>query len=172
MKSPLTTNPLWEATRDMHHACEHHPVGAAMASGQPPRQWYAAWLTALRQIHEVVDAGLPESLHRVTRLEADIAAMGLPTPPLNAAAQYAAQLNTKGALAGAAYVLTGAHLMGGEIMRRRLENFPTEHLTWDDRKQALGELNKLRAAEGITQESRDCFKALLNIMDEIALTWP
>jgi len=172
MKTPTKTNPLWEDTRDMHHACEHHKVGAAMATGNPPRQWYAAWLTALRQIHEVVDASLPESLHRVALLEADIAAIGLPTAPLKAAAEYAAQLKTSPALAGAAYVLTGAHLMGGEIMRRRLEGFSTQHLTWTDRKQALGELNKLRATEGITQESRDCFKALLGVMDEIVLTWP
>jgi hypothetical protein len=26
--------PLWEITRDLHHACEEHPVGAAMIAGR------------------------------------------------------------------------------------------------------------------------------------------
>ena len=29
--------PLWEYTRDLHHACEAHIVGGAMATGNPPR---------------------------------------------------------------------------------------------------------------------------------------
>jgi hypothetical protein len=70
-------------------------------------------------------------------------------------------------IAGAAYVLTGAHLMGGEIMRRRLVGYPTTHLEWDDRKAAIVELNKFREREDIVEESRKCFQALLKIMDEI-----
>ncbi len=70
-------------------------------------------------------------------------------------------------IAGAAYVLTGAHLMGGEIMRRRLVGYPTSHLEWPDRKAAISELMKFREREEIAQEARNCFQALLDIMDEI-----
>ena len=172
MSTPLKAHPLWEATRDMHHACEAHAVGAAMASGNPPRQWYAAWLTALHQIHGALDASLPEPLRRVDLLALDMAAMGLPTAPLKAAADYAAQLGNEAALAGAGYVLTGAHLMGGEIMRRRLEGFPTQHLTWRDRKLALVDLQAMRARKGIAPDALACFAALLAVMDEIEANWP
>jgi hypothetical protein len=70
-------------------------------------------------------------------------------------------------IAGAAYVLTGAHLMGGEVMRRRLDGYPTSHLEWDDRKAALAVLQDFRKQEDIVQEARDCFAALLAVMDEI-----
>jgi hypothetical protein len=53
-------------------------------------------------------------------------------------------------------------------MRRRLENYPTNHLLWDDRKAALVELNKFRERNDIAEEARECFYALLSIMDEIA----
>ena len=69
-------------------------------------------------------------------------------------------------------LLTGAHLMGGEIMRRRLEGYPTRHLEWDDRKEALAVLQGYRTRDDITEEARDCFKALLAIMDEIKQLYP
>jgi hypothetical protein len=80
---------------------------------------------------------------------------------------YAYTLDNEKRIAGAAYVLTGAHLMGGEIMRRRLAGFPTTHLEWDDRKAALAALQQYRHREDIAQEARDCFMALLAVMDEI-----
>lgn len=160
--------PLWEATRSLHHACEAHIVGKAMASGNPPKAWYANWLEALRVIHSAIDPNLPECLHRVDRLSDDIYALGCDVSTSVAALAYAKSLDNEKKLAGAAYVLTGAHLMGGEIMRRRLEGFPTKHLTWDDRKEALVELNKLREREDISEEAVACFDALLSVMDEIA----
>ena len=162
---------LWEATRDLHHACEAHPVGAAMAAGTPPEAWYACWVTALHQLHQVVDGTLPPTLNRVGRLEADIAASSL-QQPLQAAARYAASLTTEPALAGAAYVLIGAHLMGGEIMRRRLLGFPTAHLEWDDRKDGLAWLKIARDRGEVAQEARDCFAALLAVMDETQQRYP
>jgi heme oxygenase len=159
--------PLWEATRDLHHACEAHPVGEAMAGGAPPVEWYAQWVQALHTIHSAVDPTLPPVLHRVARLEQDTIALGIDIPQNQAAAQYAQSLTDDAQLAGAAYVLTGAHLMGGEIMRRRLTGYPTSHLEWDDRPAALGELKVLRQRPDITQAARDCFAALLAVMDEI-----
>lgn len=159
--------PLWEATRDLHHACEEHPVGAAMATGDPPRQWYADWLMALAQIHSELDNCLPKEVHRASRLYDDINDIDLPANFSEVADKYVASLDTPQKIAGAAYVLTGAHLMGGEVMRRRLVNFPTKHLSWENRKAALAVLQIYRTREDIITEARNCFQALLDIMNEI-----
>jgi hypothetical protein len=167
----MTTNkkPLWEETRELHHACEAHNVGGSMATGKPPRIWYKAWLMALYQIHSAVDPNVPKCIDRTMRIFKDL--QGMDNEPevklFKSASDYVASLNNEKSIAGAAYVLTGAHLMGGEIMRRRLEGFPTLHLEWDDRKEALAVLQTYRTRDDITQEARDCFQALLNIMDEI-----
>lgn len=159
--------PLWEATRDLHHACEQHPVGAAMASGTPPVRWYAQWLGSLYVIHSVVDQYLPACTGRLAPLAKDIAALqGSPTYALPAA-EYAASLRPDHSVMGAGYVLLGAHLMGGEVMRRRLEGFPTAHLEWDDRRAALAELMVIREQAELAEPARACFSALLATMDEI-----
>lgn len=159
--------PLWEATRDLHHACEAHPVGAAMASGSPPMQWYTDWLSALYTIHWEVDQHIPKVIHRTEKVQNDLTATSCSANIILTANKYTNSLITEKDIAGAAYVLTGAHLMGGEIMRRRLVGYPTTHLEWDDRKAAIVELNKFREREDIVEESRKCFQALLKIMDEI-----
>jgi heme oxygenase len=163
---------LWNATRDLHHACEQHPVGGVMAVGKPPAIWYAAWLQVLLQLHEVVDKHLPSTVHRVERIKKDIATLGITVEPIKVAENYANTLTNSTVVVGAAYVLTGAHLMGGEIMRRRLEGFPTEHLSWDSRPEALKCLTQLRESPDVIQPARDCFKALLDSMDEILETYP
>ena len=168
----MQSKPLWEETRELHHACEEHRVGGAMATGKPPRIWYAAWLQALLQIHSVVDPHMPVILNRVDRLIADINDMTFELPKLEAAKVYTRTLTDEKRLAGAAYVLTGAHLMGGEIMRRRLEGFPTKHLEWDDRKEAIAILQQYRTRDDIGEEAKDCFRALLQIMDEIERLYP
>lgn len=170
----MTTNkkPLWEETRELHHACEQHAVGGAMATGKPPRIWYAAWLVALEQIHSVIDKHMPDILNRTDRLIEDINEMQFDLPKLEQATVYTDSLTDEKKIAGAAYVLTGAHLMGGEIMRRRLEGFPTKHLEWDDRKEAIGILQTYRTRDDIGEEAKDCFKALLDIMDDIEAHYP
>jgi heme oxygenase len=159
--------PLWEATRDLHHACESHPVGAAMASGTPTMQWYADWLSALYTIHWEVDKHIPFVLHRAEKIQKDLTETRCPVIMMRSANKYTNSLKTEKDITGAAYVLTGAHLMGGEIMRRRLVGYPTSHLEWDDRKAAITELIKFREREDVVIEARNCFQALLNVMDEI-----
>lgn len=163
--------PLWEATRDLHHACEAHPVGAAMSSGKPPMIWYAAWVKALLQIHSHMDPHAPECIRRTDRLIKDCESAGN-VDEIAAARDYIRTLDNSNALTGALYVLTGAHLMGGEIMRRRLEGYPTTHLEWEDRKDALAELQILRTRGDLGEEARACFAALLSVMDEIQITYP
>lgn len=168
----MQVKPLWEETRELHHACEQHRVGGAMATGKPPEIWYAAWLVALNQIHSVIDPHMPDLLNRTTRLVDDINSMKYELPQLEAATVYTRSLVDEKRIAGAAYVLTGAHLMGGEIMRRRLVGFPTKHLEWDDRKEAIAILQQYRTRDDIGEEAKDCFKALLAVMDEIESLYP
>jgi hypothetical protein len=158
---------LWHKTRDLHHACENHDVGAAMSSGNPPKIWYAAWLKVLLQIHTVIDKNLPHGLDRRKRLEQDIISMNYDIPDIQAAKEYVNTLNTPLSIDGAIYVLLGAHLMGGEVMRKRLKNFPTKHLEWEDRKEALKILSIYRNRDDIVEEAKACFYALLKSMDEI-----
>lgn len=168
----MQAKPLWEETRELHHACERHRVGGAMATGKPHRIWYASWLVALHQIHSVIDPHMPDCLNRTDRLIEDINDMHFELPKLEQATVYTLSLIDEKRIAGAAYVLTGAHLMGGEIMRRRLEGFPTKHLEWDDRKEAIAILQQYRTRDDIGEEAKDCFRALLTIMDEIERLYP
>jgi hypothetical protein len=168
LRMRLTEQPLWIATKDLHHACEQHRVGGAMATGSPPKEWYAKWLQALYQIHNVTDEFLPECVHRSSRIKEDLNSLAIETTNLKSATEYCNSLTKEKRIAGASYVLTGAHLMGGEIMRRRLVDYPTKHLEWEDRKEALSVLGELRSRIDINEEARDCFYALIKIMDEIA----
>lgn len=168
----MQAKPLWEQTRDLHHACESHPVGRSMSTGKPPWLWYSAWLVALHQIHTIVDQHIDPCCSRSDRLLEDINSAGLDVEILEAADRYTKTLTNEKAIAGAAYVLTGAHLMGGEIMRKRLEGYPTKHLEWEDRKQSLAVLQQYRTRDDITREARDCFQALLSVMDEIYTRHP
>jgi len=157
---------LWKETRDLHHACEEHDVGSAMATGEPPIQWYTDWVKALFEIHSVIDMHYSDSINRTERLKLDLDELKRPND-LIVAKEYAKKLKTEKQIAGTAYVLTGAHLMGGAVMKKRLIDYPTNHLDWENRKEALKELNKLRSREDVIQEAKDCFATLLEIMDEI-----
>jgi hypothetical protein len=141
-----------------------------MSSGTPPIQWYADWVYSLKVIHEFIDQQFPESTHRTLKLHEDLT--HLPEPNyINQAHEYVEILKNQDEsfIIGAGYVLLGAHLMGGEIMRRRLVNYPTNHLTWDDRKEALEVLTQLRNREDAVEGAKSCFQALLSCMDEILL---
>lgn len=163
--------PLWEYTRDLHHACEAHPVGAAMATGKPPMIWYAAWVKALLQIHSHIDPHAASCIRRTERLIKDNELVG-DVAEIAAANDYIRTLDNSNTVSGALYVLTGAHLMGGEIMRRRLEGYPTSHLEWDDRKESLAELQLYRTRGELGEDARRCFEALLAVMDEIQEKYP
>lgn len=161
---------LWEKTRELHHACEDHIVGAAMSLGTPPVQWYADWVYSLKVIHEFIDTQMPECTKRADRLALDLEQL-VTANHIKAAHSYVELLKDKddNYIQGVGYVLLGAHLMGGEIMRRRLINFPTNHLTWDDRKEALDVLMSLRDREESVDGAKSCFYALLSCMDEILI---
>lgn len=170
---------LRDDTRDLHHACEQHPVGAAMSDGTVDAQTWTDWLGCLATVHAALDPHVPVDLWRWSRLRLDLDEMRARgfTPRPNAAAEtYAAILRPRDlpdfnpdAIRAATYVFTGAHLMGGAVMEKRLgERLPCAHLRWDDRRASLDLWRPYRECVGISAQARDAFGAILSMMDEIA----
>jgi hypothetical protein len=139
-----------------------------MSRGNPPRQWYSDWLGCLEMVHTITDKDCSPVIRRADRMKRDIELMDVKPRTNTACIEYCNRLESDPILRqGALYVLTGAHLMGGEIMRRRLQGYPVLHLEWDDRQEALGELKQYRERSELAPQARACFEALLSMMDEI-----
>ena len=105
---------LFDATRDLHHACEQHPLGQAMVNGAVTPQHWADWLWAMRALHSVVDAALPVHMARDAVLGADLSVLPK-ARSIRAALRYAQDLIGQDCT-GAAYVLHGAHQSGGRVL--------------------------------------------------------
>jgi hypothetical protein len=140
-----------------------------MSSGSPPKQWYADWVAVLEAVHAATDHLLPDIAKREKACSTDLWALHLdgvhgwcPTPT----EEWALALDGDEAW-GAVYVTVGAHLFGGEIMRRRLEGYPTAHLQWKDRPAVLEWFKPLRQREELAEPARACFAELLKAMDFI-----
>lgn len=163
------SEPLYAGTKDLHHACEQHPVGAAMSRGDINEQWWADWLYVLHNIHSAIDSELPEPVQRVKPLEEDLSNSKV-CPRGNAAvAKLRKQLEDSKSLREAAYyVLTGAHLMGGQVMRITLKGrVPAAHLEIPDRKEWIEVWAPIRSRDDLVEDAKAVFSALLEIMDEI-----
>ena len=160
---------LWHATRELHHKAEAHPVGASMSNGTIDAQSWADWLGALLVVHQRIDPHLPVACRRYSELLTDIRDNVPYAPRYNRAArEYADSL---GDVMGAAYVFTGAHLMGGHLMAQKLgHRLPCAHLRWADRTAALAFLKPLRERDEYAVEAVRAFGAVIAIMDEIHAT--
>ena len=159
---------LRDATRDLHHAAEQHVVGGAMAAGTISAEWWADWCGALHVVHCALDKHVSEHVQRAFPLLLDLDATPCRPRYIPAAGAFAATLRSQKRIEGAAYVFVGAHLFGGEIMRRRLENRRScHHLRWYDRPAALAVFRPWREGDAV-REARDAFSAVLAIMDGIA----
>ena len=159
---------LREDTRDLHHACEAHPVGASMSDGDVDPQTWTDWLGCLATVHAFLDWYVEMELRRIDRLNVDLTAMAARgyQPRANGAALRYAALGLH--VEAATYVFTGAHLMGGAVMEKRLgERLPCEHLRWSNRRASLDLWRPYREATGISAPARDAFAAILAMMDEI-----
>jgi len=163
---------LFDTTRDLHHACEEHLVGGAMADGTISKQWWADWLSTLYQIHRVID-GDPEldGLSRLQELDVDLKAS-----PADPRYNYVTRELVKKLeeserhRTAARYVITGAHLMGGQVTRKRIAGrLPSAHLHYGNRKNLVAEWSPLRERVDLTDEAREIFQYLLWIMDEMLL---
>ena len=158
---------LFEATRDLHHACEAHAIGQAMITGALTPQDWADWLWALRALHMIVDISLPASMARDTSLSADLAS--LPSARASAAALTFAASLVGGDTCGAAYVLHGAHRSGGRVLAPKMakRGLPTAHTCYLHPDHAQAWLAKARARADWAPQARDTFTCLLRVMDEI-----
>jgi hypothetical protein len=99
--------------------------------------------------------------------------MGAVKPRLNMAAiNYTKTLvEDPDTIAAATYVFTGAHLMGGAVMEKRLAGaMPCEHLRWDNRRESLDIWRPYRERTGISAQARDAFSSILAMMDEMHAT--
>lgn len=163
---------LYDTTRDLHHACEMHPVGGAMSDGSIHEQWWADWLLALYQFHSIIDHSAHDnSLARVDELCVDIKGCSR-EPRFNAMADEltARFTNSESLREAGRYVLTGAHLMGGAVTKKRIGyRLPTAHLQFGNRKLLMKEWKPYRYRTELTNEARLIFQYLLWTMDEILL---
>ena len=159
---------LRNETKELHHSAERHPIGAAMADGSISERWWVDWIQALLTIHTELDQHLPASLHRVQELAKDLTESSL-IPNINQSAiAYVATLTNPIAIQGAAYVFTGAHLMGGAVTDRALNGrLPSNHLRWNDRQQSLADWKPLRTKIELKEEATRAFAAVLAILNEI-----
>lgn len=159
---------LRESTKEKHHAAERTPVGASMADGSISEQWWADWMGAITVIHMATDPYLDPKLRRTTRLCNDLAQLGVQPRHIQAAAQYAATLTDSTEREAAAYVFTGAHLMGGAVTHKALRGrLPATHLEWEDRQAAVREWKPLREREDLVEAADRAFGAVLAICNEI-----
>jgi hypothetical protein len=156
---------LYTETRDLHHACEAHPLGQAMVEGAiTPQQW-ADWLWAMRCLHSVVDAALPTHMERDTLFAADLSVL----PKARAsrtAMQFAASL-ARLDCTGAAYVLHGAHHSGGRVLAPKMakRGLPTAHTSYRDPEGAKAWLAGAREKLAYADQARATFECLLRVMD-------
>lgn len=158
---------LYDATKDLHHACEQHPVGARMASGEARAQEWADWLWAFRCLHSVIDASLPDHMARDTVLSADLSVLPRANPS-PAALAFAASL-TGADVSGAAYVLHGAHRSGGRVMAPKMakRSLPTLHTVYRDPEAVKAWIDGVRNRGDMVEQARGTFGCLLAVMDEV-----
>ena len=157
---------LYELTRDLHHACERHPVGQRMVNGSITPQEWADWLWALRVLHQVVDRDLPPDFHRNEALTADLNALPLARP--GRAAMHHAMHLIGHDTTGAAYVLHGAHCSGGRVLAPKMakRGFPTAHTSYRDEGAVKAWLADVRGKAVYADQARATFQCLLDVMDE------
>lgn len=159
---------LREATRERHHAAEQTPVGAGMAAGDIPAQWWADWIGAITVIHLATDPYLPECMRRTKCLCQDLTELDEQPRHVAAAARYAATLTDPVEREAATYVFTGAHLMGGAVTHKALNGrLPAHHLEWNDRQEAVRAWKPLREREDLAEAADRAFQAVLDICNEI-----
>lgn len=164
---------LYAATRDLHHACESHPVGQRMSAGTVTPQEWADWLAAFRAIHQAIDPHLPLHLARVALLDADLAIMQAEHRVMGrapeAARHYSACLVDESARLGAAYVLHGAHRRGGAVLAKTMASlrYATAHVFYPLPAEAEAFVKQLRDRPELADAATATFNALLLSMDEI-----
>lgn len=159
---------LKQSTQEKHNQAEQTAVGAAMADGTISAQWWADWMGAILAVHTAIDAYLPDCLQRTVPLCKDLAQLGIQPRYCPAVTEYVATLTDSAQREGAEYVFTGAHLMGGAIIHKRLaDRLPTAHLQWSDRSEAIRLWTPLRDRTDLIGPAHRAFAAVINICEQI-----
>ena len=164
--------PLWQATRDLHHDAEAHPLARAMIDATITSQAWADWLHAHWTIQLALDPHLPLAVRRADALALDLLALlpveGRASP---AAAEFTATLIDPVAIFGAAYLTIGAHRRGGRVIDKALRtagrDLPSRHTAFEDGAAAEAFVRQLREMPALAPGARRAFAALTAVMDEI-----
>lgn len=165
--------PLWQATRDLHHHAEEHPLARAMIDGTIKPQAWADWLQAHLTIQMALDPHLPPAVRRADALAMDLLAL-LPVEahPSPAAAVFATTLTDTVSIFGAAYLTIGAHRRGGRVIEKALRtagrDLPSHHTRFEDGAAAEAFVKHMREIPDLAPGARRAFNALTRVMDEIA----
>jgi heme oxygenase len=154
-------------TRDLHHACEHHPLGARMVGGANTAQEWADWLWAMRCIHQISDTRLPAHMRRDAALSSDLALLPVANPS-PAAIGFALSIHDSNTL-GVSYVLHGAHRSGGRVLAPKMakRGLPSQHIIYSDPDAVQEWLDFAREQPQHVDMARATFAALLEVMNEI-----
>ena len=164
--------PLWEATRDLHHRAEQHPVAKRMVDGTITPQEWADWLHAMWSIHAAIDPHLPLCARRADAFALDLFEL-LPVSSTHStvAAAYAASLTTIPDIFGAAYITIGAHRRGGRVVERAMRehgvHLPHHHIEFSEPRAVEQLINQWRIQPSLEAGARRAFSALYNVMEEI-----
>lgn len=164
--------PLWQATRDLHHKAEGHPVAKRMVDGTITVQEWADWLHALWIIHTALDPHMPACAERADAFVKDLAAL-LPVIPndSHAARAFARSLDTVHDILGAAYITIGAHRRGGRVIEKALlsagVHLPHNHIKFDDPQAVEGLINEWRDMVSLASGASRAFATLYEVMEEI-----
>ena len=159
---------LHALTRDLHHACEQHPLGQAMVNGSITREAWASWFWAMRVLHAVIDADLPAHMSRDALFAADLSVLPKPARSM-AALDFAAALGRAKDRTGAAYVLHGAHCSGGRVLAPKMakRGLPTAHTSYAAPELIREWLGEVREQTRHETQARQTFACLLDVMGEI-----
>ncbi len=126
--SPLHAQ-LRAATKQPHHALDHHPLLAPLVRADPQQADYAAALAALHGIYALAETAMMEFLarhpglfdytprHRLSALEADLAVLDKAPAPIDATLPMPKNI---GELVGMLYTIEGS-TRGGQFIYRHLQ---------------------------------------------------
>ena len=166
---------LYEATQNTHHQAQMHSFGKRMAGGNLTRQEWCDWIGALAQMYQHLDKYLPLSLRRSQDLFLDLAQL-LPLEAHRSLAvdnlirEFSLPDNLK-LIGGLAYLLAGANLRGGQLVRKKMEvkGYPCNYLEFNSENHEVAEawLRKMREFPEFSESTNRAFEVLIAVMDEI-----
>jgi hypothetical protein len=164
--------PLWEATRDLHHKAEGHPLAKRMVDGSITAQDWCDWLHAHWVIQQAIDPHLPAHVRRTDALAQDLLELLPVFPALSPAASgFARSLTDPVSIFGTAYLLIGAHRRGGRVIEKAMQDhgvsLPANHIKFDQPQEAELFVKRLRDIPHIADGARRAFQALFDVMEEI-----